>query len=166
VQGERHCEVPAERHCEVQGERHCEVPAERHCEVQGERHCEVQGGRHHEPQVERNSHHNNAKVSPRGEKTPHKERASRHIPKKIRREVRERDGNRCVYVDATTGKRCDCERGLQYDHIVPFARGGASNTSQNMRLLCPTHNRLAAEHVFELEFMNQKMRAGALAASQ
>jgi hypothetical protein len=49
---------------------------------------------------------------------------------------------------------------------VPFARGGASNTLQNLRLLCPTHNRLAAEHVFGLDFMNQKMRAGALAARQ
>ncbi len=85
-----------------------------------------------------------------------KEQQSRYIPKQIRREVRERDGHRCAYVDATTGKRCDCERGLQYDHIVPFARGGASNTSQNLRLLCPAHNRLAAEHVFGLEFMNQK----------
>ena len=71
-----------------------------------------------------------------------------------------------AYVDATTGKRCDCERGLQYDHILPFARGGASSTSQNLRLLCPTHNRLAAEHVFGAQFMNQKMRAGVLATSQ
>jgi 5-methylcytosine-specific restriction endonuclease McrA len=105
-------------------------------------------------------------VSPRGEKTSHKEQPSRYIPKQVRHEVRERDGNRCAYVDATTGKRCDCERGLQYDHILPFARGGASNTSRNLRLLCPTHNRLAAEHVFGAQFMNQKMRAGVFATSQ
>jgi 5-methylcytosine-specific restriction endonuclease McrA len=104
--------------------------------------------------------HSRLAISPRGEKAPHKGEPSRYIPKQIQREVRERDGNRCAYVDETTGKRCDCERGLQYDHIVPFARGGASNTSQNLRLLCAAHNRLAAEHVFGLEFVNQKMRAG------
>jgi 5-methylcytosine-specific restriction endonuclease McrA len=98
-------------------------------------------------------------ISPRGEKAPNKEQHSRYIPKQVRHEVRERDDHRCAYVDETTGKRWDCERGLQYDHIVPFARGGASNTSQNLRLLCATHNRLTAEHVFGLEFMNQKMRA-------
>ncbi len=103
--------------------------------------------------------HSRLAISPRGEKASHKEQPSRYIPKQIRREVRERDGNRCAYVDATTGKRCDCERGLQYDHIVPFAQGGASNTSQNLRLLCGTHNRLAAEHAFGLEFMNQKIRS-------
>ncbi len=55
--------------------------------------------------------HNMTKLSPRGEKAPSKEQASRYIPKQIRREVRERDDNRCAYVDETTGKRCDCERG-------------------------------------------------------
>jgi hypothetical protein len=101
-----------------------------------------------------------AKQIQHGEKAPNKEQYSRYIPKQVQREVRERDGHRCAYVDEATGKRCDCERGLQYDHIVPFARGGASNTPQNLRLLCAAHNRLAAEHVFGLEFMNQKMRVG------
>jgi 5-methylcytosine-specific restriction endonuclease McrA len=109
-------------------------------------------------------HDGSAKQIQHGEKAPNKEQPGRYIPKQVRREVRERDGHRCGYVDETTGKRCDCERGLQYDHIVPFARGGASNTPQNLRLLCPAHNRLAAEHVFGLEFMNQKMRAGNFAA--
>ncbi len=109
-------------------------------------------------------HDGSAKQIQHGEKAPNKEQHSRYIPKQVRHEVRERDGYRCAYVDAATGKRCDCERGLQYDHIVPFARGGASNTPQNLRLLCAAHNRLAAEHVFGLEFMNQKICVGNFAA--
>jgi hypothetical protein len=62
-----------------------------------------------------------AKLSPRGEKAPYKEQASRYIPKQIRREVRERDGNRCVYVDETTGKRCDC--------VIVIASAGFSTTT-------------------------------------
>jgi hypothetical protein len=81
----------------------------------------------------------------------------RYIPIPIRREVRRRDGNRCAYVDELTGRRCECERGLQFDHIKPFAMGGVSNSSQNLRLLCPAHNRLAAERAYGFEFMNRKL---------
>jgi 5-methylcytosine-specific restriction endonuclease McrA len=86
-------------------------------------------------------------------------RRGRYIPQKIRREVLERDGNRCTFVSAVTGQRCECERGLQFDHIKPFALGGDSNTSQNLRLLCAAHNRLAAENVFGTEFMSRKVKA-------
>ncbi len=104
-------------------------------------------------------HNNVAKLSPRGKKKSPKEQPGRYIPKQVRRDVRLRDNNRCAYVDATTGWRCECERGLQFDHIQPFALGGASHNAQNLRLLCPAHNRLAAENIFGLEFMNQKMVA-------
>jgi hypothetical protein len=86
-------------------------------------------------------------------------RRGRYIPQNIRREVRERDGNRCTFVSDVTGQRCECERGLQFDHIKPFAFGGESNTAQNLRLLCPAHNRLAAENVFGTEFMSRKVHA-------
>ena len=83
---------------------------------------------------------------------------SRYIPKSIRRKVRVRDAEQCSYVDAATGRRCECKRGLQYDHILPFAHGGVSTSSQNLRLLCSAHNRLAAENIFGLEFMSTKIR--------
>jgi hypothetical protein len=83
---------------------------------------------------------------------------TRYIPVNIRRQVRQRDGERCSYVDSATGQRCECTRGLQYDHIKPFALGGASDVSENLRLLCAAHNRLAAENVFGLEFVSAKIQ--------
>ncbi|MBI4720422.1 MAG: HNH endonuclease, partial [Chitinivibrionia bacterium] len=71
---------------------------------------------------------------------------TRHIPASVRDEVFARDKGRCVYV-GTTGERCESTQALQIDHIVPFARGGATIAS-NLRLLCAKHNRIAAEEVF------------------
>ncbi len=88
-----------------------------------------------------------------GEQVKH----SRYIPQGIRRQVRLRDSEQCSYVDSATGQRCECKRGLQYDHIKPFALGGFSNSPQNLRLLCAVHNRLAAENIFGVEFMSKKI---------
>jgi 5-methylcytosine-specific restriction endonuclease McrA len=78
---------------------------------------------------------------------------SRHIPAAVRDRVYERDGGRCTFV-GTSGKRCTATENLQIDHIVPFARGGTSNVS-NLRVLCRTHNQLAAEQAFGREHMNR-----------
>jgi hypothetical protein len=48
---------------------------------------------------------------------------SRHIPAAVRRAVRERDGDRCVYVDAS-GRRCSERHRLEYHHRRPFGMGG------------------------------------------
>lgn len=63
----------------------------------------------------------------------------RRIPKWVRRKVWRRDGGRCVW------EGCRERRFLQYDHIVPFARGGVSDDPENIRLLCGAHNRRAAK---------------------
>jgi 5-methylcytosine-specific restriction endonuclease McrA len=68
---------------------------------------------------------------------------SRHIPEEIRDEVFVRDKGQCSFV-AADGTRCQCRKGLQVDHIKPFAAGGTHEPS-NLRLLCGAHNRLAAE---------------------
>ena len=44
-----------------------------------------------------------------------------------RQEVWERDDGRCV--------RCGSQQELQYDHIIPLARGGA-DSAENLQLLC------------------------------
>jgi 5-methylcytosine-specific restriction endonuclease McrA len=64
--------------------------------------------------------------------------ASRHIPAHVRRAVWERDGAQCSFVSAA-GRRCGETGFLEYDHIVPFAQGGAA-TVDNIRLLCRAHN--------------------------
>lgn len=64
------------------------------------------------------------------EQQPRKRR--QHIPKELRRVVFERDGGRCV--------ECGTNFDLQYDHVLPVARGGAT-TVENLQLLCGDCNR-------------------------
>ena len=63
---------------------------------------------------------------------------SRYIPKAIQREVYTRDQARCSY-KSSEGKQCGEQNFLELDHIHPWSLGGAS-TSENLRLLCRTHN--------------------------
>ena len=72
-----------------------------------------------------------------------------HIAAETRREVFERDGFQCTYVDAH-GRRCQCKKRLELDHIVPRARGGSDEAS-NLRVRCRPHNKLWAEEVFGKE---------------
>jgi hypothetical protein len=53
--------------------------------------------------------------------------SSRHIPQDVKTAVWERDGGRCVQCGATDY--------LEFDHIIPYAKGGAS-TVNNVQLLC------------------------------
>jgi 5-methylcytosine-specific restriction endonuclease McrA len=71
---------------------------------------------------------------------------TRRIPAKVRREVFERDGGTCAYVDAA-GKRCGCAEGVELHHVMPFARGGA-NSAENLRVYCRTHNQRQGERDF------------------
>ena len=54
------------------------------------------------------------------------------IPSDVKRAVWKRDGGRCV--------NCGSEVDLEYDHIIPVAKGGSS-TVQNIQILCMTCNR-------------------------
>jgi hypothetical protein len=45
---------------------------------------------------------------------------------------------------APGGTRCGSRRRLELQHLVPFARGGAS-TVENLSLRCTTHNLYHAE---------------------
>jgi len=76
----------------------------------------------------------------------------RTIPADVRRSVSSRDGDRCTYL-GDDGNRCESRTFLEFDHIVPVARGGGANT---VRLLCRTHNQLEAERVFGRRFMENK----------
>ena len=70
-----------------------------------------------------------------------KSRASgRAIPAAVKREVWQRDGGRCRYVDPHTGRRCTSRHLLQIDHVLPYTLGGGSDPA-NLRLLCHAHHR-------------------------
>jgi hypothetical protein len=82
--------------------------------------------------------------------------ASRHIPDEVRDVVFIRDGGQCTFV-APDGTRCECRKGLEVDHIKPFANDGPLKLS-NLRLLCGGHNRLMAERTMGKHVMQPYWR--------
>jgi hypothetical protein len=70
----------------------------------------------------------------RGEARP----AARFIPSEVRARVWERDGGRCA--------RCGSVSDLEFDHIIPVAKGGNS-TENNIELLCLPCNRRKSAHI-------------------
>jgi hypothetical protein len=58
--------------------------------------------------------------------------AGRNISKQVMIDVWNRDGRKCV--------KCGSQDRLEFDHIIPFAKGG-SNTFRNIQLLCESCNR-------------------------
>ncbi len=61
--------------------------------------------------------------------------SGRAIPAAVKRQVWQRDGGRCSYVDRETGRRCNSRHMIEIDHILPYALGGAADPA-NLRLLC------------------------------
>jgi len=72
---------------------------------------------------------------------------SRRIPRWVKDNVWERDGGRCGFV-AADGRQCQARARLEFDHIRPWALGGRSDYPGNVRLLCRTHNQMAAREMF------------------
>jgi hypothetical protein len=80
----------------------------------------------------------------------------RFIPAAVRREVWIRDGGRCQWPTADGGV-CGSTHRVQFDHVVPVARGGES-TARNLRLACAVHNDLAARQAFGDRWMDRFTR--------
>ena len=72
--------------------------------------------------------------------TPKSCAAGRAIPAAVRRQVWQRDGGRCSYVDQRTGRRCNSRHLIEIDHSLPYALGGGAEP-RNLRLLCRAHHR-------------------------
>ena len=60
------------------------------------------------------------------------------IPERVRHEVWRRDGGQCV--------DCGSRERLEFDHIVPWSKGGA-NTARNLELRCESCNRKKAAKI-------------------
>ena len=86
---------------------------------------------------------------------------SRHIPAAVRRAVRERDGNRCGYVDER-GRRCSERDRLEFHHRHPFGMGG-DHSPANLGLVCSSHNRYLAECDYGKAAMRRRSAKGAFA---
>jgi hypothetical protein len=56
----------------------------------------------------------------------------RIIPSAVKLEVWKRDEGRCQI--------CGSSKGLHFDHIIPYSRGGSSKEPKNIQILCGRHN--------------------------
>ena len=63
---------------------------------------------------------------------------SRHISQSVKDKVWRRDQGKCV--------ECGSSDRLEFDHIIPFAKGG-SNTYRNIQLLCEKCNRTKSDKI-------------------
>jgi hypothetical protein len=89
---------------------------------------------------------------------------SRHVPLAVAKQVRERDGNQCSFVDSA-GRRCTERRWLTIEHRHPFSLGGPA-TVENLCLLCKAHNEHAARRVFGEAFIARRRAARESATKQ
>ncbi|MEK7859074.1 MAG: HNH endonuclease signature motif containing protein [Elusimicrobiota bacterium] len=74
-------------------------------------------------------------------------RETRRIAQAVKDSVWRRDQGKCTFV-SDDGRRCGSAQWLEYDHVVPWAKGGPSDDPSNVRLLCRAHNQFAAAEVF------------------
>jgi 5-methylcytosine-specific restriction endonuclease McrA len=86
----------------------------------------------------------------------HPSPSSRHIPAAVQRAVRQRDGDRCRYVD-DKGRRCPERARLQFHHRHPFGLGGG-HSELNIRLMCRAHNAFLADCDYGREAMDRHRR--------
>jgi len=63
---------------------------------------------------------------------PKQSQSRRVIPTWVKLEVWKRDGGKCV--------QCGVTENLHFDHVIPYSKGGSSNTPENIQLLCGKHN--------------------------
>lgn len=63
---------------------------------------------------------------------------TRRISQKVKNQVWKRDEGKCV--------QCGSKERLEFDHIIPFSKGG-SNTYRNIQLLCENCNRMKSANI-------------------
>jgi hypothetical protein len=80
---------------------------------------------------------------------------SRHVTSEVSERVHARGEYQCEY-RAPDGRRCTSRTGLQIEHVRPFGMF-RSHDERFLKLLCPAHNRLAAERVYGAAYIRRKI---------
>ncbi|HEY6724100.1 MAG TPA: hypothetical protein VI197_08705, partial [Polyangiaceae bacterium] len=111
----------------------------------------------HEPSISAPTSPRTASSTPR---RPERSKTHAQVPRQrgaasVRREVRERDGLQCAFVDEF-GQRCRETRFLELHHELAHALGGRE-TVGNLKMYCQAHNALAAEQDFGREFILERI---------
>jgi len=65
---------------------------------------------------------------------------SRKISQEVKDKVWNRDGGKCIL--------CGSNKLIEFDHIIPFSKGGA-NTYRNIQILCQSCNRSKSDNIGE-----------------
>jgi hypothetical protein len=86
---------------------------------------------------------------------PRKSARRGDVPRAVRREVFERDGEPCTYLDEAA-RRCESRAFLELDHRTPRALGGADDAT-NLRVRCGAHNALSAEEDFGRQYVEKRI---------
>ncbi len=94
---------------------------------------------------------NKARSESRQIRVKHSSEDSRTISDDLKDRVWRRDQGMCQAnykldsrFDKNTGEICGSNENLEFDHIVPFSKGGKT-TYRNLQLLCRTHNRIKSD---------------------
>jgi 5-methylcytosine-specific restriction endonuclease McrA len=66
---------------------------------------------------------------------------SRHISARVKHQVWQSSDAQCCFINPISKRKCGSKRFLEIDHIFPKSLGGLNHT-ENLQLLCDTHNRL------------------------
>lgn len=78
-----------------------------------------------------------------------------YVTAATRRAVVARDGLQCAFL-GTEGHRCASRKKLEFDHVALRARGGSGDT-ENIRILCRTHNDYLARKALGERFVAEKI---------
>lgn len=83
--------------------------------------------------------------------TPAARWPSRYVPRKVRDEVMERDGRRCL--------ACGSTENLEIDHVRPISAGGRSEAA-NLQVLCRVCNRRKRSRTVRYESVQERLPEG------
>jgi hypothetical protein len=90
----------------------------------------------------------------RPRQTPPKRTRRGYMQRAIRREVFERDGEQCTFIDPD-GRRCESRTLIELDHVTARALGGTDDAG-NLTVRCRKHNALSAERDFGRDHVERR----------
>ncbi len=70
----------------------------------------------------------------------------------LERDLLKKANYQCTYISPINGRRCNQRKGLELEHMQPFAKGGSSEP-ENLTVLCKGHNNFRAIEEYGVQKM-------------